>query len=318
MTLPGPRLLAFARLVIDPIAVERVLEPLVADWQREWLACDTTTRRALVRVRGCVAFICSAAYCCALDDMPRDVRWRAWMTLVTFATLGTLVLAIPMRAWAPRDLLLYLLPSTVTLSIPFAMLPLAILLGTSANRDVSRRHLARLTIIVALLVFALHNWIAPHANQAFREHVTMRRAAEAGRLAEYRPPRRGLGEMTLREVFCLSLLTPSAIASPPKVREELFRRMSLPLVPVLLALMGWCLTRVSSSAGPLRLFGWWVFASITYGFASSLGMTLERSWSTPREIAVWLPLALWSVAIVALMRTSLRPSSEASDPSRAR
>lgn len=306
MTLPGTRLLAVARLVIDPVAVQRVLEPLVADWQREWLATDTAMSCAIVRMRGCVAFICSAAYCCAIDDMPHDVRRPARVTLSAFIGLGLLLLIIPYASEGP-DLIVYLLPANLTLSLAFAMLPLAMLLGTSVNRHGSRRHLVRTTIVVALFVFALHNWIAPHTNQAFREHASLRAAERAGEVARYRPPRRGLRELTLPEVVLVSLSTPGAVGSPSQVREELLRRITLPLVPVLLAIMGWGLARVSSSARPARLFGWWTFGCVTYGFAVSLGMTLERSWSTPREVAVWLPLALWCIAIIVLIRS--RPSS---------
>ncbi len=295
MSLPGTRLLALARLVIDPVAIARVLEPLVADWQREWLASHTSSRRVIVRMRGYVAFVCSATYCIVVDEMPPDVRRHAWTTLSAFVGLGTLVLVIP-YASAPAEVMVYLVPSTLALSVPFAVLPLAMLLGTSTNRRSSRRRLVRFTVAVALVVFALQNWITPHANQAFREHMVFRAAERAGQAAMYRPPIRGLRELTLPEVFVESLSSSSAIASPSKVREELFRRITLPLVPVLLAIMGWGLARVSSSAGPMRLFGWWSFGCVTYGFASSLGMTLERSWSTPREVATWLPLALCGAA----------------------
>jgi hypothetical protein len=302
MKLPGTRLLAIARFFIDASAIARVLEPLVADWQREWLASTTTSGRVVIRGRGCFAFICSATYCFSSDAMPRDIRWRAWMTLSAFVALGTLVLAVPILG-LPSALMAYWLPSMLALSVPFAMLPLAMLLGTSANRSGGLRHLTRFTIAVALVVFALNGWITPHANQAFREQAMRRAVEQAGEVAAYRAPSRGLRELTLPELFRVHFSTPG-LASRQKMNEEVHSRVTLPLVPVLLAMMGWGLTRASNSAGAVRLFGWWVFACATFGFARSLGMTLERSWSTPREAAVWLPLVLWSAAIVVLMRTT--------------
>lgn len=95
------------------------------------------------------------------------------------------------------------------------------------------------------------------------------------------------------------------------MREELYSRIALPLVPILLAILGWSLARVSSSVTARRLVGWWIFACVTFGFSRDLGMTLERSWSVPREVAVWLPLVLWSAAIVVLMRS---PRNAAGEP----
>lgn len=135
MKLPGTRSLAVARLLVNPVAVTQVLEPLVADWQREWLASGTSMRRAMIRVRGCVAFVCASAYCCAMDPMPGDVRRRAWIILSTFVALGTFVPAVLWTVRVPRDLIVYWMPSTLALSIAFATLPLAIVLGRPASRS---------------------------------------------------------------------------------------------------------------------------------------------------------------------------------------
>jgi hypothetical protein len=300
--LPGTRLLAIARLLLDPQTIAQVLEPLVADWQREWIAADTTWRRILVRVPGCIALVWCAAYCFALESAPGDVRRRAWPTLLAFTLLGTIVLTLPI-ALARSTLIAYWLPSTLTLAVPFAVLPLAMRLGTHANRIASRRYLLRFTIGTALFVFVLHGWITPNANQMFREHVLRSAAEHAGQSTRYTPPPRGLRELTITELFVVHLSPMRHIASPSKLAEELQGRVTLPLVPVLLAIMGWSLARVSSAAGPARLLGWWAFACATFASTRSLGMTLERSWGLPREVAIWLPLVMWLIASVVLMRT---------------
>lgn len=308
MTLPGTRLLGFARLIVEPDTVTRVLEPLVADAQREWLVADTRWRRVLVRVVCGAALGWSAAHCFALESTPSDVRRRAWATVFTFTLLGTLVLAMPL-AWVPPDLMVYWLPSTLMVAVPFAVLPLAMLLGTNLDRIASRRYLIRFTVVAALLVFVFNGWVTPYANQRFREHAVRRAAEEAGNLTEYRPPARGIRELTTTELFFIHLSPMRHVASPTKLREELQSRATLPLLPVVLAVMGWSLTRESSAAGPARLLAWWVFACATFALTRSLGMTLERSWSVPREAAIWLPLVMWLVASIVLMRS--RPHKEA-------
>ncbi len=97
-----------ARLIVEPAAVTRVLEPLVADWQREWLSAQTSAARGVVHVRGSVAFVASAAYCLATEKTPRDLHLRAWVTLSTFSRLGLLLLTIPFT-WAQPALLVYVL-----------------------------------------------------------------------------------------------------------------------------------------------------------------------------------------------------------------
>jgi hypothetical protein len=305
MKLPGTHLLAVARLVVDPAAVAHVLEPLVADWQREWLTAGSAWR-AIVRVRGVVAFVCSATYCCAIDTMPSDVRRRAWIALASFVGVSSLLLLVPYRL-VPATAAAYLLPSTLALTLPFGILPLAMLLGTSTDRGSSRRHLLRFAIAVALLAFALHNWITPYANQAFREHLVFRAAERAGRVAYYQPPARGVRELTLPELYTVSLPAFGIMASSEaRVREEINRRLALPLVPLLLAILGWSLGSVSNAAGAMRLTGWWLFVCLTFGFAPDLGMTLERSWNVPRLFGVWVPLVLWAAASLVLLRWNAR------------
>lgn len=98
--------------------------------------------------------------------------------------------------------------------------------------------------------------------------------------------------------------TPGIMSSERQLHEERHNRATLPLIPVVLAILGWSLAGVSGSSRSMRLAFWWAFTALTYGVVRSLGMTVERAWQLPREIAIWLPLLLWSLASLALIRSA--------------
>src|SRR6185436_4922574 len=65
------RALSFASRWFDPQTVHRVFDPLVADWQREWLDAPAS-RRAMIHLKGL------ASFCIALiASSPMLVRTRA-------------------------------------------------------------------------------------------------------------------------------------------------------------------------------------------------------------------------------------------------
>ncbi len=298
MQLPGTRLLACARLLVDPAAVASVLEPLVADWQREWLVAATARRRTLVRVRGLIAFLASSAYCVATMPVPRDMRRTTCTMLLSFGALGVLILLVPPSTQSvPWRLLPLWLPSSAVLAAPFAVLPLAMKLSaTGQSQSLAARHLVRIVLLVVALVFISHNWVTPYANRTFRNAMF----AESGFVFHGGMPRLGPRELTLQELMTIQAGMPGIGASSRQLHEERHNRASIPLIPIALAVLGWSLGRVARPSGLTRLVFWWAFAALTFGLARSLGMTFERAWDLPRELAVWLPLALWCTAIAAL------------------
>jgi hypothetical protein len=316
MTLPGTTMLNLARHVVDPPTVVRVLEPLVADWQREWLAAPTMTRRAVARVHGFAAFLTSSAYCLATDPVPRSVHQGTWTMMLSFTAVGTLLLTLPFIEWVSSLwMLALLLPGTLTLSIPFATLPLAMKLGaTPGQGPAGARHLVRVTMAIVVLVFVMHNWGMPLGNVAFRTKAIeiansqLRKPVPASRLPE---PRRGARELTLPELMTADASTTRIMASPRQLHEERHHRATVPLIPIVLAVLGWSLTRATGPARRTRIVFWWAFASLTYGLLRSEGMTFERAWDLPREIAVWLPLVLWVSASAALISWRRRGPGDA-------
>lgn len=113
--LPGSHLLALARLVVDPTSVTRVLVPLVADWQREWLTAPPGLARVGVRARGLAAFVASGTYCLVTSPAPRTMRRQAWSTLAVFAVLGILPQTFGLR-YLPSTLTVWLVPALLVAS----------------------------------------------------------------------------------------------------------------------------------------------------------------------------------------------------------
>lgn len=298
MTLPGTHLLTLSRRLIDPVAITRVLEPLVADWQREWLAADSWRRRASVRLRGSATFVGVALYCSLTEDVPRQLRRRSWTTMLNYAAFGVLAQSVVLLSVEP-SLIGWWIPALLTLSLPFALLPVA--MRAVRDGDRGRRHLVRVTLATMLAVIVLHNWAVPHANQAFRQRAILLEAAHDGRTPPARLSR-GLRELTLGELLAIGRVPDRMPASPQQISEERHSRLALALMPLVLATLGWHLRRANGNAGRLRIVFWWIFIASTFGAMRSLGMTFERWWHLPREVAVWLPLVLWALSI-AVLRT---------------
>lgn len=69
--LPGTLLHRVATRYCSPTTCERVIEPLIADLQREWLAADSYTWRAAARLHGYAAFWQALFWC---GPSPRALR----------------------------------------------------------------------------------------------------------------------------------------------------------------------------------------------------------------------------------------------------
>ena len=73
--LPGHLLHRIAKRSCSTTTCERVIEPLIADLQREWLSADRPARRAIARIRGYASFW-QTMLVCGLRATPRALT--AW------------------------------------------------------------------------------------------------------------------------------------------------------------------------------------------------------------------------------------------------
>jgi hypothetical protein len=126
---PGLRAFAFAARWFDPATVSRVFEPLVADWQREWI--DTPRRRRpIVHAKGMLSFCIAAIVSTPAilrESTPSIVMKRVWIRVARFSLIATCIMVLPFSlqmeaSWLRGALWLLLIPSSLALAFPFAMI----------------------------------------------------------------------------------------------------------------------------------------------------------------------------------------------------
>jgi hypothetical protein len=240
------RALAFASRWFDPATVQRVFEPLVADWQREWHEA-AGPQRMRVTLRGLSAFICAV-----MASYPRMLRQRTPSTVANrivtriarFTLVGAALLMIPFAfemgsMWWRGLMMLFIVPSAITVAFPFAMITAvdAIRCDHALPPHVERSAVVKLALAAVLFMVAFGGVVTPAANQAWRVAT----AQAAGIPA----PARGIRELTIYE-----LLTDPSRATADEgrtnsygralaIRRELNNRASLAVLPVCLLWLRW-------------------------------------------------------------------------------
>jgi hypothetical protein len=208
---PGTLIRAIAARLCDAQAIERVIDPALADlqlesetaaatgrpWRRRWLWM--TTSIALVRA----VVICAGERLWLTNgDMSDSEGARALVTslVATAAALTLFVLpALPAVARADWRMVVLLIPQAVPIA-----LPIGLSFGVLACRRDAPIHprLARRLVINAVIwsaaSFVMLGWIVPNTNQTFRELMYSRsdppRVDGAG---PRRPLARGRNELTI-------------------------------------------------------------------------------------------------------------------------
>ena len=244
MTLPGTHLLAFASRWFDAAVVARVLEPLVADWQREWSDAPRA-RRTWIRARGTACFVIAVTAMTPrsllFTPTPPAILRRVLARLVIFLIIWSTILSVPflseLRRVAPGRLavlLLWLLPASIALVFPFAMG--YIVDGIRRRRTVSpieRVAVLRTAVVAVVFMLVFAGWVVPATNQQFRLTV---------KADPWHPPARGFREITTYQLF--SGTGPAATADPHSTRHESLvreqhQRVSLLMLPLVLIWLRW-------------------------------------------------------------------------------
>jgi hypothetical protein len=236
MAIPGLRFLAFANRWFDAAIVSRVFEPLIADWQREWIDASPS-QRARIRVRGtlavAIALAASTPRALFVAPTPPVMMRRALSRSIIFTSIAGSLLTIPilldLRAMTPSETAiagLFILPSGIAIAFPFSMLWAADGIRRHAIATPSERLAAvRFGIIAVLFTLALTGWIVPAMNQLYREVAAPEWA---------RPPARGVREATLDEL--LSKHPPQILQgrNHAAARRERHNRAVVALLPAIL------------------------------------------------------------------------------------
>jgi hypothetical protein len=206
---PGMRLRSLASRICSPQTMDRLIDPVIGDMQREHERGARTSgrwERRWVLVQSYVAFWKVAALWLPMVWIERNVRERAASSLgralaaaaITMIVTTALLVAAPLQQAVRHDwtgwMILLLLPQSFPLTIPGVLL-VGVLTG-SRNRPVAsstRRVVLGLALAGSLASFATIVWAIPASNQAFR-------VAVAGHEIS-----RGFGEMPVNSLRVLAI-----------------------------------------------------------------------------------------------------------------
>jgi hypothetical protein len=304
------RALAFASRWFDPVTVSRVFDPLIADWQREWL--DTSpTRRTGVVVRGFAAFLCAVIVSTPSlmrTHAPASVTNRVAIRMSRFIALASLPLIYPFLAQSGWSVVLLaaVVPQAITVVFPLSMIGAvdAIRRYERLAPHVERALAAKLGFVALLFMLAFHGFVVPAANQAFREGVSLGRPVPG-----------------VRELTTYQLISDPAMAAAhepytggadraTRIQRELNSRATLALIPLVLLWIRW--RAIDAGRGK-----WWsplpaplatTIVVAAFLVTSFYGFFLERDFDLPAGAGHWLPIAAFTCwALTAAFRRRVMP-----------
>jgi hypothetical protein len=313
---PGTRALAFASRWFDPATVHRTFEPLVADWQREWLDAPRS-RRGIVHARGVVAF-CIAT----MISIPAIVRTRAPKPLtdqiarrVTIgAAIGTGILMMPFLTnggplWHRALTALVVVPQGLTLAFPFALLPGvdAIRRFDGVDSHTARATASKLAALGLMFVFVCHGWVTPAANQVYREMMlaaSIKAQGDAESIKHFeraRPrPAPGVREMSNSELLAGLMRAGEnepgtyRFAMATSLQREINNRAALAALPVVLLWRRWRALDLparrwfSARHSLLGAAG----MVVVFGALTAISGITEKAYQLPAGSGPWLTLTL--------------------------
>ena len=303
--MPGTTLHRLAVYICSAKTLERVVEPAIADLQKEY--ADATLRSTLERARILLfgyAGVWEGIAMTALEmSTPVDADRRAllrafiWGTAVTVGASAMLI-ALTIAAapvFAPFYIAL-LTPMTLPIALPIG-LTLGIACGFS--RGAVSRHTKRVVLFSAVLVtvvsFSSMAWVKPVANQAFRQSVFN---AIGGKGIVVK----GLHEMSIPELRRAVNMAPRGDMdeTPQRASWVYHLTFALPLAPLLLAVLA--LTLVARGTRRATVMA----VCVAYYVVLMATEALVYEGLSP-VAAAWIPNLLFAGAILYL--TSSRPPS---------
>lgn len=298
MTLLGTSIVRWATRAFGQDVATRVFEPLLADWQRELLMTPSVLGRVRAWLAGAVAVLrCTIAVgiraaAPRVEDWPRLGHGVA--VAAGFLVLGIGLLLVPFVPWWINRggvfgrLVLDLVPTTIGFALPFALVPAAMVVGSTTRGPASWRARAVMTIgalATTTILAGIHGWMVPAAGRDFRQRIM-------GALPT---------TPTAINSPALRLAALSAAAGQSRLPAvEMRRRATTTVVwPATLSFLGWRLGRHRGRRGALALAWWWVFPIvIALAFQpvqTPFGSLHPMGWLQTPEFsaaALWFAMAL--------------------------
>jgi hypothetical protein len=314
--MPGRTLHSIAAHLCSKRSLERIVEPAIADFQKEYEAAEFNSafRRTRVLVIGYLAILevmlMSVLQPAATIDNERRALWRtlAWSVgwIVAISALLTLppLVAHSMQRW---DAAMAVVPQALPLAIPMGM-AFGIAFGLSARPAMN---ITRVTLLggvaASVLSFGVLAWAMPAANQAFRE-IAFRELTAKGYQGEDSGLQKGHNEMTLSELRRHEASF-AADGEPRQARQFAFTfHLRFALAVGTLALASLLLAAPFNHRGLRGLIA--VAACLLYWVLLYTGEALAVSGRMlPPVAAAWMPnVVLITSAILIALSSSLRSS----------
>jgi hypothetical protein len=317
MKRPGDRLRLLASRVCQLHAMERLIDPVIADLQCEYAAAQTrgqVWRGRWIRLAGYVAFWKVFGMHTAARTVPAARNWlaaddraigRALGGVTVVATVVTAVLMLPplrMLIKTARDgraylhltggelvwLLLYSIPQALTIGIVIGV-PFGILWGLRGRvlSSRSRGVVAALATAGALTVWFSQNTVMPAANQAFRQLIANRRGVTNRSILA-----RGANELSLWELSerIEAAKRGGRAADAGSLLQSFYMRWVISVAPLVLGLFaiavyaadgtGWKSMAIGATA---------TIAYITFYTAISLSGYWSAASRVPPFALAWIP-----------------------------
>ena len=298
MNRPGTRLRAIAALLFNRSALERLIDPVIADLQCEYAEAvhqGRVWRARWVRIVSAIAFGKVAVV--ALFATNRHGT-RAMVVALSAATLVTAAAICAVLAGTAATihsrgnmvwLVLYLVPQALAISVPVCMaLGIFVWIRGEGADPSTRRSVLWLMRLALLLAVANTGWITPAANTAFRN---VNAGAEMPR---------GANELTFIELGQrVHQGSPeTALDGPLPMAFWLNARLALVIAPVLLCV----LALAASTARRPRFAAVIVFATLTvfvgcYVLLPDYDILVLMRWLPAAAIA-WIPNVIVALATV--------------------
>lgn len=310
--LPGGGWLRIAKRWFEPDTIARVIEPMVADWQREYLDAAPVHRR-WIAARGHAALLTTVLLTVPqllIAPLPASLTIRMWFRVFMFC-LVVIVIQSGVYFLQPRPMpaigWFYLVPAMLTFALPFAMGPAvdAIRCSDAVTPHVARRAVVRLVAVGVLWMVVGAGWIAPQANRRWGQMVD---SANAKHSVE--------ALLTVRDLSTYDLVVAKGGTYPAirtaDLQRELNTRGSLALLPVLLAWIRWRTLELPRErwfsplpATVIAAMG----ASAIILLQAIYGMLGDRLWHG-QQLGLWIAMILFPVSH-AFVTTWSRRSSRA-------
>jgi hypothetical protein len=303
------RALAFASRWFDEATVRRVFEPLIADWQRQWLEAPRS-RRALIALYGFSAFACAVIVSSpriARTPSPAGLTDQIARRVTRFTALATALLMIPVfielttwwlkdASWIRASLYLLAVPSAITMVFPFAMTGAvdAIRHHQPMPPHVERAVLLKLGAFFVLFMLIYSGWVVPAAGQAARNAMNPERMSAPLLRVEDLTTLALLFDPDRATVFAQGTYSASRAFS---VQHELNKRIVLMALPLVLLWLRWRVFNLPRRRW-LRPLPWMAAAPVAFAAFIALfflGFLLEKQLRLPPGIGNWLPIAAFAL-----------------------